>query len=93
MNVDDNALRHLARLRWRMAIALSVIMVVIYFGFVLLVAFDKPAMGSLLMPGLSLGIVLGAGVIVLTWALTWFYVRWANHHVDHAVRRLGQDAR
>jgi uncharacterized membrane protein (DUF485 family) len=50
-------------------------------------------MGSLLMPGLSLGIVLGAGVIVLTWVLTWFYVQWANRHVDHAVRRLGRDTR
>jgi uncharacterized membrane protein (DUF485 family) len=93
MNADDLALRHLARLRWRMAIAISVIMVIIYFGFVLLVAFNKPAMGSLLMPGLSLGIVLGAGVIVLTWMLTWFYVQWANRHVDHAVRRLGRDTR
>ena len=91
--IDDDALRQLARLRWRMAIAISVIMVIIYFGFVLLIAFDKPAMSELLMPGLSLGIVLGAGVIVLTWAMTWFYVRWANRHVDHAVRRLGQDVR
>ena len=31
-----------------------------------------------LMPGLSLGILLGALVIVASWVLTWIYVRWAN---------------
>ena len=78
----------LARRRWRMAIALSALMVVIYFGFILLIAFDKPAMGARLGPGLSVGIVLGALVIVLTWATTWYYVRWANRHLDVAVQRL-----
>jgi len=78
----------LARRRWRMAIALSALMVVIYFGFILLIAFDKPAMGARLGPGLSVGIVLGALVIVLTWATTWYYVRWANRHLDAAVQRL-----
>jgi uncharacterized membrane protein (DUF485 family) len=78
----------IARRRWRMAIALSALMVVIYFGFILLIAFNKPAIGSLLRPGLSLGIVLGAIVIVLTWAVTWYYVHWANHQLDEAVHRL-----
>ena len=71
-----------------MAIGLSVLMVVIYFGFILLIAFNKPAVGRSIAPGLSLGIVLGALVIVLTWATTWFYVRWANRHVDAEIIRL-----
>ena len=49
------ALQTLARRRWRMAIGLSVLMVVIYFGFILLIAFNKPAMGTLLAPGLKSG--------------------------------------
>ena len=80
--MDQQTLRSLARARWRMAIALSALMVVIYFGFILLIAFNKAAMGAVIMPGLSVGIVLGALVIVLTWFVTWFYVRWANRHVD-----------
>jgi uncharacterized membrane protein (DUF485 family) len=74
----------------RLAIALTLGMIVIYFGFVLLIAFDKPLMGSLLRPGLSLGILLGALVIVLSWILTWIYVRWANAHYDrmlHDIKR------
>ncbi len=78
----------LAARRWRMAIALSILMVFIYFGFILLIAFNKPAIGALLMPGLSLGIVLGAIVILLTWAVTWYYVHWANRQLDDAIHRL-----
>jgi uncharacterized membrane protein (DUF485 family) len=70
------------------AIALSLLMVVLYFGFILLIAFNKPLMGTVITPGLSLGIVLGALLIVLTWATTWFYVRWANRHIDGEITRL-----
>lgn len=89
---EVNALVTLARLRWRMAVILSLVVVVIYFGFILLIAFDKAAMGALLVPGLSVGIVLGALVIVATWGVTWFYVRWANKHVDGEVERQNRSA-
>jgi hypothetical protein len=39
-------------------------MMAIYFGFILLVAWAKPLLGRQLVPGLSLGILLGALVIV-----------------------------
>ena len=77
----------LSRQRWRIAITLGAVMVVVYFGFVLLIAFDKSLMGWLLTPGLSLGVLLGALVIVATWVVTWIYVRWANSHMD---RRIGE---
>jgi uncharacterized membrane protein (DUF485 family) len=92
MPTNQQALQALAQRRWRMAIGLSALMVAIYFGFILLVAFNKPAMGSLIMPGLSVGIVLGALVIALTWAVTWFYVRWANNNVDGEIERLNRSA-
>ncbi|MBS0387126.1 MAG: DUF485 domain-containing protein [Proteobacteria bacterium] len=78
-------LGHLSRQRWRIAAALSAVMVLVYFGFVLLVAFDKPLLGTLLAPGLSVGVLLGALVIVAAWILTWYYVRWANAHLDRRV--------
>ena len=44
-----------------------------------------------LVPGLSLGILLGALVIVAAWVLIWIYVRWANTHYDAAVQlRAGE---
>lgn len=87
--MTDTALRELARARWRMAISLSAVMIVLYFGFILLIAFNKPAMGALIVPGLSVGIVLGALLIVLTWLVTWFYVKWANKHVDTQLSKMG----
>ena len=78
----------LAAKRWRIAIALTVGVMVIYFGFIALIAFQKPLMGSLVTSGLSVGILLGALVIVCSWLLTWFYVRWANAHYDTALDTL-----
>ena len=80
----------LSAARWRIAVWLTLAMMVVYFGFILLVAFNKPLLGRVLVPGLSLGILLGALVIVTAWLLIWIYVRWANAHYDSAVARLRQ---
>ena len=76
--------------RWRIAITLTATMMAGYFGFILLVAFNKPLLGSLLVPGLSLGMLLGVLVIIVAWTLTWVYVRWANRHYDSSLDRLRQ---
>lgn len=83
-----DSLRALAQRRWRVAIRLTAAMVAVYFGFIALIAYDKPLMGRLLMPGLTLGILLGAGVIVSSWVLTLVYVRWANAVYDPDLQRL-----
>ncbi len=57
---------------------LSGIMIVIYFGFILLVAYDKPLLGTQIVPGISWGILLGALVIVSAWVLTLVYVLASN---------------
>ena len=74
--------------RWRIAISLTIAMMVCYFGFILLVAFNKPLLGTRVAPGLSLGILLGAVVILFAWAVTWIYIRWANAHYDASIRGL-----
>ena len=43
---------------------------------------------QLILPGLSIGILLGALVIVTAWLLIWIYVRWANEHYDAALEAL-----
>ena len=88
MDHPDAAFLEVAERRWRIALALTAAMVALYFGFILLVAYNKPLLGRLISPGLSLGVLLGALVIVLSWVLTWFYVRWTNTHYDPALQRL-----
>ena len=84
----DAALARLARRRIRVAGILTAFVVCLYFGFILLIAYAKPLLATRLRPGLSLGIALGALVIVLSWLLTWAYVRWANRHYDAALDEL-----
>jgi uncharacterized membrane protein (DUF485 family) len=78
----------LAAARARLVTWLCSAMFALYFGFILLIAFQKELLGTLVAPGLSLGILLGAFVIVASWGLTWIYVRWANRHYDHALAKL-----
>jgi uncharacterized membrane protein (DUF485 family) len=86
--MSEHRFRLLADTRWRIAISLTAIMVAIYFGFILLIAYNKPLMGRLITRGLSVGVLLGALVIVLSWVLTWIYVRWANTHYDAGLDEL-----
>jgi uncharacterized membrane protein (DUF485 family) len=81
-------IRKLAAARWRVAASLTVAMMVLYFGFILLVAYRKAFLASVVVPGLSVGILLGALVIVAAWILMLVYVRWANRHHDDAVHAI-----
>jgi uncharacterized membrane protein (DUF485 family) len=83
-----SAYHELAARRWRVAIILTIAVVIIYFGFIALIAYRKEMMGSLITPGLSVGILLGALVIVSSWLLTWFYVWWANARYDERLAEL-----
>jgi uncharacterized membrane protein (DUF485 family) len=84
-------LRELDRARWRVVLSLTGAMVLLYFGFIVLVAFGRPVLAILVLPGLSLGILLGAIVIVASWLLTWLYVWWANNYYDPRVRTLTRE--
>jgi uncharacterized membrane protein (DUF485 family) len=81
----------LASAQWRLALTLTAAMMAVYFGFILLVAFGKEFLGRLLLPGLSVGTLLGASVILSAWVLIWIYVRWANTHYDRAVDSLREE--
>jgi len=81
-------LQQLHRARWRVAFALTGGVIVVYFGFILLIAYRRDILARLILPGLSVGILLGALVIVASWLLTWFYVRWANSTYDTELQSI-----
>lgn len=86
--IHDQEVERLASKHWRLGLGLTGLLMLVYFGFVLLVAFDKELLATKLAPGLSLGILLGALVIVFAWLLTGFYVWWANRVYDAEIARL-----
>ena len=95
MSDTHTRLTRVAAARWRLSVLLTAIMTLVYVGFILLIAFNKPLLATVLMPGLSLGILLGVLVIFTAWALIVIYVKWTNDHYDRAVadsqlERLGR---
>jgi uncharacterized membrane protein (DUF485 family) len=85
---DVRALDELAARRLRVALALTAAMLVVYFGFILLIAFAKDFLAERIVSGLTVGMALGVCVIFATWALTWAYVRWANRVYEPEAARL-----
>jgi uncharacterized membrane protein (DUF485 family) len=82
------ALRDLANQRWRVSLWLTAAMMFVYFGFILLVAFNKELMGKTLVPGLSIGILLGVLTIITAWVLIYVYVSWTNKNYDDQLESL-----
>ena len=84
--------QELVRQRTRFAWTLSIVMLVIYFGFILLVAFAKPLLATKIGDGVtSLGIILGLGVILSAFVLTGIYVQRANSRFDEMTRHLTRE--
>jgi len=78
----------LVQTRLRVAALLSAVMIVGYFGFMALFAFNKPLLGSLITPYLSLAMLLGPALILTPVVLCTIYVVWTNHVYDPDVRKL-----
>ncbi len=73
---------------------LALTMLVIYFGFVLLVAFAKPFLATPIGSGVTtIGIPLGILVIVSAFILTGLYVRRANGEFDELTKAIIEGAK
>jgi uncharacterized membrane protein (DUF485 family) len=86
---QDPNYQELVRQRSSLGWTLSAIMLVIYFGFILLVAYAPKFLGTPLGTGVTtIGIPIGLFVIVSAFALTGTYVRKANAKYDALIRRI-----
>lgn len=69
--------------RTRFGRRLTLLMMVAYYGFIFLVAFNKSFLSQKLGAGvMTLGIPIGFGLIVFTIAITAYYVNRANREFD-----------
>ncbi|WP_406706519.1 DUF485 domain-containing protein [Sodalis sp.] len=71
--------------RQRFALLLALIMLVLYYGFILLIAFAPDWLGTPLHPGTS--VTLGIGLIVASFILTGIYVIRANGEFDRLTQQ------
>ena len=80
--------RHLVARRWRVSLLLTACLFVLYYGYILLIATDKALLSKRIGEVTTLGIPVGAAVIVGAWILTALYVLWANRAYDSEVARM-----
>jgi uncharacterized membrane protein (DUF485 family) len=66
------------------SIVMSICMIIVYFGYILLIAFNKEFLATKVSEGavMSVGIPMGLGVLVFTIIITAIYVRRANTEFD-----------
>jgi uncharacterized membrane protein (DUF485 family) len=90
---QNPAFTELVTKRSRFAWSLTIIMLAIYFGFILLVAFGKGFLGTPLGEGVTtIGIPIGVAVIISAFVLTGVYVRRANSEFDALTEKIKKDA-
>ncbi|MFJ4293654.1 DUF485 domain-containing protein [Cupriavidus sp. NPDC089707] len=82
----------LVRSRSRLGWLLTAAMMVIYYGYVLLIAFDKELLARKLGEGvMTWGMPIGLFVIVFTVVITGLYVQHANRSYDELTERIKRE--
>ena len=72
---------------------LTILMLIVYYGYIALIAFNKPFLSLTLGSGVTtIGIPIGMGVIVFTVIITGIYVRRANREYDALTAELLKEA-
>ena len=79
--------------RNRLGIFLTALMLIVYYGYIALIAFDKKFLAQPIGTGVtSLVIPIGMGVIIFTIVITAIYVRRANGEFDNLTKEILKDA-
>lgn len=72
---------------------MTILMMIAYYGFILLVGYNKQLLATKLGGGvITLGIPLGLGVLVFTIIITNIYIRRANSEFDDLTAQIVKDA-
>lgn len=75
--------QHLVSTRSTYSWVMTILMLVVYYGYILVIAFKKEALAVPLGAGVTtVGIPIGLGVILFTIVITGIYVRRANTEFD-----------
>lgn len=83
----------LVRTRSKFAWTLTIIMLVVYYAFIILIAFSPETLGTKISPdGMATwGIPIGIAIIVFAFVMTGVYVRRANGEFDGILNALKSD--
>jgi len=91
--VNSAKFKKLVTTRWSVSFFLTFLLFVIYYGYILLIAYNKEFLAEKVGVYTNYGIVFGVLAIVLSWVLTAIYVIWANYSYDKKVEELKKEIR
>jgi uncharacterized membrane protein (DUF485 family) len=86
--LDDKDFQSLSSQKLSISITLTILELVLYFGFIALIAFNKPFLSEKLSGAITIGIPIAVGTIILSWIFTGIYIRWANNTYDVLVKKV-----
>lgn len=86
--LESPKFQDLVKKRLTVSLSLTALMLIVYFGFILTIAFKKELLATKIGEHITLGLPIGISIIVFAWLLTGFYTRWANRDYDKSVREL-----
>lgn len=81
-------LKRIIRKKWTVALVLTALVIIMYFGFLFLLAFNRDFFAANFCGSITAGIPMGIGLIVAAWLMTGIYVFWANRYNDASVAEL-----
>ena len=79
--------------RSKFAWTLTILILVVYYAYILLIAFSPETLGAKISPDhmMTVGIPVGIAIIVFSFVLTGIYVRRANSEFDGLLNNLKND--
>jgi uncharacterized membrane protein (DUF485 family) len=70
--LDSDKFKNLVKKRLTVSLSLTALMLIVYFGFMLTIAFYKELLAVKIGEHITIGLPIGIGVIVFAWLLTGF---------------------
>ncbi|HET6515091.1 MAG TPA: DUF485 domain-containing protein [Thermodesulfovibrionales bacterium] len=88
--LEDEDFKSLTSQKNTISVILTVLELVLYFGFIALIAFNKPFLAQKLSEGsaTTIGIPIAVGTILFSWVFTGIYIFWANSKYDVLVKKV-----
>lgn len=86
--IDMTRFQALVARKWTVSLVLTAVMLVIYYGYILVLAFHKETLAAKAGETMTVGMVVGLLVILASWVMTGVYVAWANSSYDEMVKSI-----
>lgn len=88
--LEDEDFKSLSSQKNVISLILTILELVLYFGFIALIAFNKPFLAQKFSEdgATTIGIPIAVGTIVFSWVFTGIYIFWANSKYDSLVNKI-----